>query len=75
MSSDGRQSRIEELAKKIMEEEAILAQYERQRHRSQPTEPKRNPIDLNAELDTVSERSEIGEDEDHNSEQGKKKPG
>ena len=67
--SSGRQSRIEQLAKKIMEEEAMLAQYEsRQRHGSSNLEPKsvgalkRDPINLNAELDTVSERSEIDED-------------
>ena len=68
ISSD-RQCRIEQLAKKIMEEEAMLAQYEsRQRHGSSNLEPKsvgalkRDPINLNAELDTVSERSEIDED-------------
>ena len=67
--SSGRQSRIEQLAKKIMEEEAMLAQYEsRQRHGNSNLEPKsvgalkRDPINLNAELDTVSERSEIDED-------------
>ena len=59
--SSGRQSRIEELAKKIMEEEAKLASYERTRHNSNPG-PQRDPINLNAELDTVSERSEIDED-------------
>lgn len=61
--SSGRQSRIEMLAKKIMEEEAALAQLEqqRQRHHSNP-DIKRDPINLNAELDTVSERSEIEED-------------
>ena len=47
----------------------MLAQYEsRQRHGSSNLEPKsvgalkRDPINLNAELDTVSERSEIDED-------------
>ena len=52
-----------------MEEEAMLAQYEsRQRHGSSNLEAKsggalkRDPINLNAELDTVSERSEIDED-------------
>ena len=59
--SSGRQSRIEELAKKIMEEEAIIEQYERQRHPSAP-QLQREPINL--ELDTVSERSEIGDEED-----------
>ena len=60
--SSGRQSRIEQLAKKIMEEEASLKQYEsRHRHNSDPEQNKRDPINLNAELDTVSERSEIEE--------------
>ena len=52
-----------------MEEEAKLAQNEnRQRHNSNPERgstdgaAKRDPINLNAELDTVSERSEIEED-------------
>ena len=58
--SSGRQSRIEELAKKIMEEEAKLASIERTRHNSNPVI--RDPINLNAELDTVSERSEIEEE-------------
>lgn len=58
--SSGRQSRIEELAKKIMEEEARLASIERTRHNSNPVI--RDPINLNAELDTVSERSEIEEE-------------
>ena len=53
--SSGRQSRIEELAKKIMEEKSHLAEIERHQQR--------DPINLNLELDTVSERSEI-EDED-----------
>ena len=57
--SSGRQSRIEELAKKIMEEKSHLAEIERQ----QQEQNKRDPINLNVELDTVSERSEI-EDED-----------
>ena len=59
--SSGRQSRIEELAKKIMEEEEIIKQYERQRHPSAP-QLQREPINL--ELDTVSERSEIGDEEE-----------
>jgi len=58
--SSGRQSRIEELAKKIMEEEAKLASIERTRHSSNPVI--RDPINLNAELDTVSERSEMEEE-------------
>ena len=58
--SSGRQSRIEELAKKIMEEEAKLASIERARHSSNPVI--RDPINLNAELDTVSERSEMEEE-------------
>ena len=60
--SSGRQSRIEMLAKKIMEEEEKLAQIERQRRHSSAQEVKRDPINLNAELDTVSERSEIEDD-------------
>ena len=54
--SSGRQSRIEELAKKIMEEKSHLAEIERQQQR-------RDPINLNVELDTVSERSEIEEED------------
>ena len=52
--SSGRQSRIEMLAKKIMEEEAKIQNLNCQ--------AKRDPINLNAELDTVSERSEIEDD-------------
>ena len=55
--SSGRQSRIEELAKKIMEEKAHLSELEKQELR------KRDPINLNAELDTVSERSEVDEED------------
>lgn len=61
--SSGRQSRIEELAKKIMQEEELLAQYERHRHGSNDMPAaKRDPINLNEELETVSERSEMEEE-------------
>ena len=60
--SSGRQSRIEELARKIMEEKTQLAELEKNEKRV-TQQLSRDPIDLNAELDTVSERSEIEDDE------------
>ena len=60
--SSGRQSRIEELARKIMEEKTQLAELEKNEKKLQQ-HLSRDPINLNAELDTVSERSEVEDDE------------
>ena len=60
--SSGRQSRIEELARKIMEEKTQLAELEKNEKKLQH-QLSRDPINLNAELDTVSERSEVEDDE------------
>ena len=60
--SSGRQSRIEELARKIMEEKTQLAELEKNNKILQQ-KLSRDPINLNAELDTVSERSEVEDDE------------
>ena len=60
--SSGRQSRIEELARKIMEEKTQLAELEKNEKRLHQ-QLSRDPINLNAELDTVSERSEVEDDE------------
>ena len=60
--SSGRQSRIEELARKIMEEKTQLAELEKNEKKLQQ-QLSRDPINLNAELDTVSERSEVEDDE------------
>ena len=61
--SNSRASRIEELAKKILEEPDMKKEISNSNRLRRPSDPGvKNIMDILGELDTVSERSEIDED-------------